>query len=277
MAQNNLRIIYDNVIDSASLTASTAAGGLPATNLQRDQKGLVWRSTGTSATLTATWSTAQTLSGVVLPFCNLSANATIRVRVYTNTGDTTPVRDTGTVNARAYAPGDIWGGAPSTSVNAYSFGGGSYARCWFTSAVGRKLEITLTDSGNPSGYLEAGRLVCGAYWSPTYNTNFGVGIGYVDTSTQTRTESGNLVTTIKPTHRTLNFDLQWLTDADRERMLSILRGNGLRKPLFVSVFPEDASAAKEQNYQLYGKMSGLNPITHPLYTVYSSSLSLEEI
>ena len=277
MAQNNLRIIYDNVIDSATLTASTAASGLPATNLQRDQKGLVWRSTGTTATLTATWTSVQTLSGVVLPFCNLSASATIRVRVYTNTGDTTPVRDTGTVSARAYAPGDIWGGAPSTSVNAYSFGGGSYARCWFQSAVGRKLEITLTDSGNTSGYLEAARLVCGAYWSPAYNTNFGVSIGYVDTSTQTRTESGNLVTTVKPIHRTLNFDLQWLTEADRERMLSILRGNGLRKPLFASVFPEDASAAKEQNYQLYGKMSGLNSITHPLYTVYSTSVSLEEI
>lgn len=277
MAQNNLRIIYDNVIDSASLTASTAASGLPATNLQRDQKGLVWRSTSTTATLTATWSTAQTLSGVVLPFCNLSAAATIRVRVYTNTGDTTPVRDTGTVSARAFAPGDIWGGAAPTSVNSYSFGGGSYARCWFTSAVGRKLEITLTDSGNTSGYLEAGRLVAGAYWAPTYNTNFGVSIGYSDTSTQTRTEAGNLVSVIKPIHRTMSFDLQWLTDTDRVRMLSILRGNGLRKPLFVSVFPEDTDAAKEQNYQLYGKMPSLSSITHPLYTIYSTSLSLEEI
>jgi hypothetical protein len=277
MAQNNLRIIYDNVIDSALLSASSAASGLPATNLQRDAKGLVWRSTSTTATLTATWSTAQTLSGVVLPFCNLSASATIRVRVYTNTGDTTPVRDTGIVSARAYAPEDIWGGAAPTSVNSYSFGGGSYARCWFQPAVGRKLEITLTDSSNPSGYLEAGRLVVGAYWSPAYNTNFGVSIGYGDTSTQTRTESGNLVTTVKPIYRTLNFDLQWLTETDRVRMLSILRGNGLRKPLFVSVFPEDADVSKEQNYQLYGKMPGLNAITHPLYTVYSTSVSLEEI
>jgi hypothetical protein len=282
MAQNNLRIIYDNDIDSATLTVSpAAAAGLPVTNLQKDQKGLVWRSTSTTATLTATWTTAQIFNSVVLPFCNLTPTATIRVRVYTNTTDivdtATPVRDSGTVNARAYVPGDIWGGAPSTSVNAYSFGGGSYARCWFAAATGRKIVITLVDTSNTSGYLEASRLVCGEYWSPTYNTNFGVSIGYADTSTQTRTEAGNLVSVIKPIHRTLNFDLQWLTDADRVRMLSILRGNGLRKPLFASVFPEDGDPIKEQNYQLYGKITGLNPVTHPLYTIYSSSLTLEEI
>ncbi len=277
MAQNNLRIIYDNVMDSATLSASSTAGALPVTNLQRDQKGYVWRSTSTTATITATWTTSQTLSGIVLPFCNLTSSATIRVRLFTNTTDTSPVRDTGIVSTAAYAPGDIWGGSPQTGVNAYSFGGGTYARCWFASTVARKVEITLSNPGNPSGYLEASRLVGGLHWAPQYNTSFGLSVGYGDTSTQVRTEAGNLITVINPIHRTLNFDLQYLTDADRVRMLSILRGNGLRKPLFVSVFPEDADVTKEQSYQIYGKMPSLNSISHPLYTIYSTSISLEEI
>jgi hypothetical protein len=277
MAQNNLRIIYDNVADSATLTTSTAASGLPVTNLQREQKGLVWRSTGTTAIITATWSTPQTLRAVVLPFCNLTSAATIRVQAYTNTSDTTPVQDTGTKPAGAYTPGDIWGGADASSVNSYSQGGGSYARCWFPQTIVRKLEITLADSTNPAGYLEAARLVCGNYWAPTYNTNFGLSIGYSDTSTQTRTEAGNLLTNAGTLHRTLDFELQWLTPADKTRMLSILRGNRLRKPMFVSVFPEDTDPIKEQEYQIYAKLTDLSKLTHPLYSIYTSNLSLQEV
>ena len=278
MAQNNLRIIYDNVIDSATLTASSAAAGLPVTNLQTEQKGFVWRSTSTTATITAIWSTAKTLNGVILPFCNLSSTATIIIRVYTNASDTTPVFSTGALSAGAYTPSDLWSGfsAPA-GVNAYSYGGGTYARRWFNTSVGQKLEIVISDSANTSGYIEASRLVCGQYWAPTYNTSFGVSIGYVDNSVQSRTEAGNLITSINAMHRTLTFSLDWLTDADRVRLLSILRGNGLRKPIFVSIFPDDSDVTKEQNYQIYGKLSNLAQLTHPIYTMYSSSLSLEEI
>jgi hypothetical protein len=277
VSQNNLRIIYDNVADSAALTASSVASGLPVTNLQREQKGLVWRSTSTTATITATWSAAQTLQAVALPFCNLTPTATIRVQVYANIADTMPVRDTGPQPAGAYIPDDIWGGNPSLSVNSYSFGGGTYARLWFGRSIGRRMEITISDPNNPAGYLEVNRLVCGNYWSPTYNTSFGLSIGYADSSTQTRTEAGNLLTTAGTLHRTLDFDLQWLTAKDKTQMLSILRGNGLRKPMFVSVFPQDVDKTKEQQYQIYGKLTDLAKLTHPVYSVYSSSISLQEI
>jgi hypothetical protein len=277
MAQNNLRIIYDNVVSSATLTTSTAASGLPVTNLQREQKGLVWRSTTTTATITANWATPQTFHALVLPFCNLTPTATIRVRAYVNPGDTNPVLDTGAQPAGAYTPEDIWGGAQPNSANSYSLGGGSYARLWFARVVARKLEITIADTANGAGYLEASYLVCGDYWSPTYNTNFGLSIGYTDSSAQTRTEAGTLLTSVGTIHRTLDFDLQWLVDTDKTRMLSILRGNGLRKPLFVSIFPEDVDKRKEQEYQIYAKLSDLSKITHPVYSVYTSNLSLQEV
>jgi hypothetical protein len=278
MAANNLRIIYDNVADSATLTASTTASGLTVNNLKTEQKGFVWRSTGTSATITATWSSAQTISGVVLPFCNLTSNATIQVRLFTNTGDATPVLNTGAQSARAYTPQDVFGGfTQPAGVNAYSFGGGSYARSWFAATVARKIEVIINDAGNSSGYIELSRLVCGNYWSPTYNTEFGLSLGYRDTSEQTRSESGNLITTNNTVHRTLNFNLNWLVDTDRTRMLSILRGNGLRKPLFVSIFPEDASLTKEQEFQIYGKLVNTNSITHPVYSVYTTTVDIEEI
>lgn len=279
MAQNNIRIIYNNLIDGATLSASSTAGSLTVANLKTDQKGLVWRSVGTTATITAIWANSQTLNAVVLPFCNLSNTSTIRVRVFSDTAGTSVVLDTGTINAGAYTPQDVWGGFGTnySGVAAYSFGGGSYGRAWFNTATGRRIDVTITDSANPQGYIELSRLVVGAYWSPTYNTSFGIQLGFLDTSEQVRTESGNLITQNGTVHKTMTFDLSWLIEKERVKMLSILRGNGLRKPLFVSVFPQDSSIEKEQNYQIYGKLNSLNDITHPIYTVYSTSISIEEI
>lgn len=279
MAQNNLRILYDNVIDSSTLAASSTTAGFPVTNLQKEQKGLVWRSTSTSATVTATWSTAQSLSCVLLPFCNLTSSATIRIKLYTLTTDTTPVLDTGAVNAGAYTPTDLWGGLSniSSSVNAYNYGGGTYARSWFAVTSARKMEVIIADSSNPAGYLELSRIVCGAYWSPQINADFGVTLGYLDTSEQQRSESGNLITSNGTIHKTMSFDLGSIVENDRNKMLSILRGNGLRKPMFVSIFPEDTDVVKEQNYQIYAKMNNLSALTHQFYSLYSSSISLEEI
>ena len=49
---DNVRIIYDNAADRATITASSTAGVLVASNMQDDRKSVVWRSTSTSATIT---------------------------------------------------------------------------------------------------------------------------------------------------------------------------------------------------------------------------------
>lgn len=77
----NLRIISDNAIDRATLTASTTAGTLGVANLQNSRKSSPWRAVGTTARLSASWATPERIGGVFLPFCNLSPTATMRVRV----------------------------------------------------------------------------------------------------------------------------------------------------------------------------------------------------
>jgi hypothetical protein len=72
-------------------------------NLQTDYKSEVWRSTGTTATLTITWATAELIGMFALAFASLSAASTFRVRGYSNAGDAVPVVDV-TGNLRALAP-----------------------------------------------------------------------------------------------------------------------------------------------------------------------------
>ena len=82
-----LRVLNVNLADSSTVVASVTAGSLAASNLLTNIKSQVWRSTGTSATLTASWTVAKTFNCVILPFTNFTNAATMRVRGYANLAD----------------------------------------------------------------------------------------------------------------------------------------------------------------------------------------------
>lgn len=302
MAANNLRIIYNNLVDSISSSnisvSSTASGSTTAANLQKDSKSDVWRSGtrtsgGAQANIVVNLGTANIVGGVVIPFCNLTSTATIRVRGFTGALPTlggtvdsptvattgTLVFDTGAVSTCPYQPLGLWDwGTQALGVNSYSYGGGTYARVWFEQKAVTSLLIEIVDTSNTSNYVEASRLIVGSYWSPKFNTSYGMSTSVKDLSEHSRTESGNLVTNRGIKYSTLTFDLNWLTSADRVIFNQITKGNGLPKPLFISLFPDNSSDwAKEQAHQIYGKLSQLGGISHPVYEMYSTQVEIEEI
>lgn len=276
----NLRIVYNNSTDTSTLlTASGVVTGFPVTNLKSDSKGIVYRSSGKSTTLTLNWSTAQQIDSVLIPFCNFSPNATIRVRFYTEITDTTAVVDSGLKAASPYSSAVPWNWEGSvSSTSRYSYGGGTSARYWHSEPVScKKVVISIADSLNTDPYIELSRLVIGKYWSPTYNTKFGLQVNYTDTSTHSRTESGNLLTDNKAIYKGITFDLEWLTPTDRTNFVTMLKTNGTRRPLFISIFPEDADPEKENLYQIYGKLNAVPGLSHPMFTVYTTQVTVEEM
>ena len=78
----NLRILYNNVADSATITASTTASGFAGSNMQNAQKTSVHRSTGNTVTYTLTWSSLQAINGIALPATNLKNNDSITVEIF---------------------------------------------------------------------------------------------------------------------------------------------------------------------------------------------------
>lgn len=276
---NRLRILYNNIADQASsLVASSTAGSLAASNLLTDIKSQIWRSTSTTATLTVQWSTGRMLGLVALPFCNFTSAATIRVQVYAEPTDVTPVLDTGAQLAAPYTPLGLWNwGYLPLGVNAYSYAGAAYAVIWFTITTGKKVVVTLEDATNAAGYLEASRLVMGSYWQAEVNPDWGASVNIADRTENFRNDAGDLLSDRGSIHKSVVLPLSQMTQTDRAAVFNLLRGNGLSRPLFVSVFPEDTNTQLEQEHQVYGKLAKGSSIASANYAQFATNLEIEEL
>lgn len=266
----NLRVVYNNVANQSNgLSASTTAGTLTVANLLTEVKTEVWRSTGTSATLTLTWASAATFNAAVLAFSNLSSTATMQVAVYAAVGDASPFY---TSAATLCCPTNFGIAAP------VGFGGGVYASLWFPAKTGSKLVITITDSSNANGYIQAGRLIVGNYWSPERNAESdSVKITMQDDSKNSRSESGSLWTDRGPMYKKLSFDLTYMTAADRNSMWRIIAGNGVSNSVFVSVMPESTDSSEEQIHSIYGRIASSSSLQYRYLHLHATQLQLEEI
>lgn len=271
----NLRIISDNLADAATLTASTTSGSLAASNLLTDYKNEVHRATGTSVTYTLTWASAQTISAVVLAHANYTSSATMRVRVYTNTGDASPALDTGARACCASSRAGLWP-MSSSGANSYAYGWGAYARSYFAATVGRKVVVDIADSTNAAGYVEASRLIAGAYWSPAFNASYGVKVSTKSNTKHTRTDAGDLRTEIRPLSREIAFDLALMRATDRGTLFAILRSVGMVRPVFLSVYPEHSDASLEAAHSIWGKLDDTT-ISNQGFGLFSAPLKIEEV
>lgn len=274
----NLRVVNNNAVNRTSaFSASTTAGSLAASNLRTDIKTEVWRSTGTTASLTATWGPNETVAMAALAFSNLSATATMRVQCYTVFTDPTAAYDSGHVLC---CPASLGFTAPwvTAGANSFAYGGGVYAAVWFPAISAQKVVITITDSSNPSGYVEAARLIIGNYWSPDRNAETDtVTITPSDDSKHYRSEAGSLWTDRGPMFKRLAFDLNYMTANDRTNLWKVVRANGMSTSLYISMVPESTDATDEQIYTIYGRLSQSSAIQYKYSHLYASKFQVDEI
>ena len=296
MASNNLRIVYRNVVDLPTTTLTpqftTNATSYPIGNLKLDTKSATWKADSSNVTniLVSVGTLTDKINSIILLNSNLSSSATIRVLQYSSAPTFGGTTGTPTITPAATANSGAITCIPyPTNVNtgewaAFAYNTNTYgldkntARIWFTPPATIYPYIVIQISDAEQSNIEFSRLIMGTYWSPVYNTGYGVSKGISDNSTNERTEAGDLITTTGSVFSTMSFDLQWMTNADRVEMLKVLKFNGKRRGMFISVFPENtADFAKEKDFQIYGKLSSTSAISHPVLDMYSTSIEIEEI
>lgn len=271
---SNLRILYDNAADRATITADSTAGSLAAANLKTDRKSVIHRSVGTSVSYTLVWPSAETVSAVAIPACNLTASATIRVRAWDDPAAGALLLDTG---AQLACPGQAltssdWG-APVTAA-LFGFGAASKVAAWLPETAGvRRMQIDLSDAGNPAGALDVARLVVGKYWSPQRGPASGGSYSSEGLGQATRSDAGGLIVDRAPSKEVVSITLPVLWAEDRAELDKIMRLCGTHRMLFVAI-SVGADSALDHATLIYGARSNA-PISVTHFALFGGALTIE--
>ena len=75
----------------------------------------------------------------------------------------------------------------------------------------------------------------------------------------------------------LSLPMSWLKPGDRAALLRILRGNGITRPAFVSLFPNSSDALLEQDHQIFGKLVETPAMSLPSYNIAAATLQIESV
>jgi len=84
--ETNVRFLFENAAETATLTCGTVYGELPEENLLLSGKYKVMRTTGTGMVLNAVWSENQVFNVVALSHHNLTDQAIVHFYLYDEQG-----------------------------------------------------------------------------------------------------------------------------------------------------------------------------------------------
>lgn len=269
----NLRVIYNNVADTATITASTTAQGFSVDSVKNTQKTSVHRSTGATVVYTLTWSTAQNINCIALPATNLQAGDLIKVQAYSEIADTATVYDTGELKACTGRVTTLYNKSSTPSYVDFGFGGATKTSVWLPSIYPvKKLVITLISSNVST--IDCARIICGTYWESSRQVNNGIQLGYEDLSEITTTRSGNTYEDRKPIIETMQFDLEYISDTDRQQLQKLMRSWGSSGLIYYCVFPDNTNPEVTQSYSIYGR-SESNSLQYQFHKYYNTNLSIK--
>ena len=268
-----IRIITDNAADRATITVANTAAGMGSDKLKTDIKGEVCRVLASSATITLTWPKLETVGAVVIPASNLGPSSTIRVWAYLDEAGTQILADSGVKWA---APGTIlenWDFSQTLNVNAFTDGVAPITACYLPEQVAcRRVTIFITNPDNT--FIDMSRIITGGYHAPKYGASYGASIGVNDLTQNTRTASGDIKSDWGPRNSTLQFDLGWIDNIDRERVRQLI-SRGVGKFLFISLLAEHYDPVLERDYSIYGKLSQVGSMSFSAFNLHNTTFQIE--
>lgn len=266
------RLLLDDVIQQATLTAAGTAAGMDADRLKTDPKGEACRILSGSGQIVATWAQPVTVGAIVIPACNLGPSSTIRVRAYQDAAGSTLLADTGTQLAAPGAILGLWSFSQPLNVNAFSEGAALVCAYLPQHEAVRRIVIDLADPG--ATFLDLSKLVVGPYLQVEYGAAYGAQTAITDMSSNARAASGDIKTDWAPRAKKVTFSLDWVAEADRARVLSLFKA-GVGKWLFADLLCGTADPVTRQDYQIYGKAMQSGGMSYHTYRFHSASFDIE--
>lgn len=245
-----MSIISNDIIKTASLTASTTAAGYSVNNLKNDKKSSVWRSTTiTSQVITAIFSNSS-CSAVGIAFANLIANSTIRVQFFSDTGGVTQVADSGVITISAVHPPPA--GFTSNNAPSFAYGGGNhfFVDLGATYTI-RRIDVTLNNpGGGTDAFIDVCRIVAGVA-DKVRGMLYGASVKMDDETQLNISESGDVIVNRLPSRKIIDATVA-LLDTEIPAMMGIIRKVGAHTPVFVAGAESYTDDPSRSDLRCYG-------------------------
>jgi hypothetical protein len=120
---------------------------------------------------------------------------------------------------------------------------------WFANTVVSSWKITIDNTTNADGYIDASRLVVGPYFELAHNPVYGLKLGWKESTQIWETDGGSPRSDAGTPYRLMTFDVQGIPEADRKKWMDIVRYVGMRRDMLVAVMPNGA-AAQRRDYAM---------------------------
>lgn len=272
---SNALFLSSRWIDAAAVTASSTQGLLSADHVQTIRPDEVWRATGCAAEWLA-WDLGSDIvvSAAILLAHNLSADATLQVRLAATAADVTasPAVNTGAVSAwPSSGKPDDPGESPFSLVLVSNAVGYRYGR------------IDIVDPSNTDGYVQAGRLYAGPGFVPALNVDINPSLGLVSPDEAGRTMSGHAFGDNRgPAARLMQVPMSEIDEDEMNaELFELQRYCGLARDFAFCLDP--AATAHFHRYAGQFRFASLGAFTaRPFWNdaneqIWEATLALEEI
>lgn len=273
---SNLRILAANLHDTATLTATSEA--MPVAYTQRSERSYVWRSIDLEQ---------QVIEGVLpiggfvdcLAFdrTNLGGTGTVQIELFSGANS---VYDSGQVSTALLIPVGVWRpGIDSwgATYNDQMPGGSTLGVHWLPEpkAIDR-YQLTFNSTG-PDSWIEIGRIFVGLSFSPDVNMNWSPAVDWLESVEQRQTEGGSLrsIGGGEP-RRKVSVQLDWLSESDRQRLVTQLVKVGLSADLLVSLYPGQGGL-RELEHTMVCRRENSFSHKHSRLNNWQTSLSFLEV
>lgn len=281
----NTIIGYQNRIDAATFGAyGSWSTTLPLTNIKTRQLSKKARSTNaanSSTKLRFSLDSERIIGSVAIVNHNMQKDATWRYRVYSDSGYSTLVYDSGTIN--------VW---PLMAFGSYEW---EDSRFWdlqlsaeeialFTKtltyvpdtvASAQYYQIEFFDSTNTDGYVELGRIFVGAIYQPTLNMSLGASIGDETNTIVDVALSGAEFFDRRNSSRVAQFTLDHLAYNESIINGDIMKISGVDAE--VLYIYDDNTALDLHRRAFLGRLRALSPISQPYNTRYQTTYEIKEL
>ncbi len=275
------RLLLSDAIPAATLSAAGTVAGMGADKLKTDPKGEACRITGSSATLVATWASAQTIGVVILPACSLGPSSQIRIQAFADIAGTELLEDSDWQWAVPGANLGNWDFSQPlnqhswpnvASANDFSTGAPTVASYFRQHHAAQRLEVQLQDPG--AAFIDVSRLVAGPFLQCRYNASYGASAGVIDLSSNTRSEAGDIKTDWAPRARRLAFNLEFVPDHQRASIYDLLKA-GIGRWVFADLCYGRADTRCRQDLMLYGKLTQPGSMAWAMHGYHSTQFDIE--